>query len=90
MKLKPLDKNGKKLAIGEQALLVDISAQLLYGLPNDDQQAINNQIGKTITLHDFDERGFAEVEFEYVNDLNENIIHTIWVPPNSLEKINNT
>jgi hypothetical protein len=87
MKLQPIDIEGKEMVVGDHVSITRVPTQLLDGLPAEDQRAISSQVGKTVALSGFDERGFAEIEFEYVTDLHETTFHTIWVEPNCLRKV---
>lgn len=78
-----VDCHGNPLDVGDSVKVIDIPAWLPQGLPEEDQIAICSQIGKTLIIQGFNGDGDAELEF--VN--NNGHIHTIWIKPHCLEKI---
>lgn len=79
---KYLDKFGRPVAAGDEVVLSEAPAALLSGLPEEDQTAIKAQVGKKLTLNEFDAYGNAELEF--IDQAN--VIHFIWVEPKYLVK----
>lgn len=67
---------------GDRVTLTAISPGLSDGLPGEDQQAIAEIVGKTITLNGYEEVGRAELEFK---DCDGNF-HFIYVRPDSIKK----
>jgi len=49
--------------VGEQVIFLALPPGLLDGLPDEDQRAIAAMVGKPVTLVDYDEDGWAELEF---------------------------
>jgi hypothetical protein len=74
----------RKVAAGDSVKIVEIPAYLPLGLPQEDQYAIQAQVGKTLTILDFNQSG--EAEFEFVDEATGSI-HTIWLSPYFLEKL---
>ena len=66
-----------KVKPGAGAVLTKIPPGLLDGLPNEDQKAISEIVGKTILLVGYDADGRPELEFKD----SEGIIHFINVAP---------
>ncbi len=85
--LEPLDCVGKKIAIGDEVLIVMVSDHLLSDLPTEEQEVVKAQAGKTVRIRGFDDYGYAEIEFEYETVSLETIFHTIWVEPSCLRKV---
>ena len=48
---------------GESVVLTDVPEALLFELPEADQQAISEIVGKPIRLNQYDESGRTELEF---------------------------
>jgi hypothetical protein len=48
---------------GDTVVLTSVPAGLLNNLPDSDQRAIENIVGKPVLLRDFDDVGRAELEF---------------------------
>ena len=69
-----------ELKPGEIVVLIEVPGNFLDDLPQEDQRAINDIVGKPIMLNEYDEDGRAELEFE---DRNGNG-HKIWVDPKFL------
>lgn len=65
---------------GELVVLIEVPRGFSDDLPQEDQQAINEIVGKLIVFNEYDEDGRAELEFE---DRNGNG-HKIWVDPKFL------
>jgi len=63
---------------GEKVVLTKLPPDLRDGLPDEDQRAISDIVGKTITLNGYDKDGRAELEWW---DYRDNTGHTIWVNP---------
>lgn len=53
----------RQLRRGSMVILAELPSGLLRGLPNSDQQAIRDIVGKPVKLSDYDENGRAELEF---------------------------
>jgi len=66
-----------KLKPGEMAVLNEVPPGMLDDLPTEDQEAINEIVGKSILLNGYDEDGRAELEFK---DRDGNF-HAIFVSP---------
>ena len=62
---------------GERVVLTELPAGLIDGLPEEDQRAIVEIIGKPVLLEGFDDDGRAELEFVD----SEGTIHFIYVDP---------
>jgi hypothetical protein len=60
---------------GEKVVLMGVPAGMLADLPVEDQQAINEVLGKPILLNGYDDAGRAELEFKDGNG----VIHFIYV-----------
>ena len=60
---------------GETVVLLGVPAGMLVDLPLEDQQAINEVVGKPILLNGYDDAGRAELEFKDRNG----VIHFIYV-----------
>lgn len=83
MKLpEPHDHAGQRLEIGDQIVVRAIPQELIHDLPEEDVEAINSQIGKTLVISGFSEYGYVELDF--VDSLDR--MHTIWIEPAYLEK----
>jgi hypothetical protein len=78
-----LDVNGRTLQEGDEVLLLSAPDELLSGLPYEDQSAIKSQIGKVMSVQDFDSQGNVELEFRSGEDM----IHFIWIGSSYLRKI---
>jgi len=68
---------------GDTVALVSIPPGMLEGLPEEDQQAIKDAVGKPALLNQYDDDGRAEVEFKDRNGL----IHFIYVRPEFIRTI---
>jgi len=68
---------------GELVVLIEVPRGFLDDLPQEDQQAINEIVGKPIALNEYDDAGRAELEFR---DRNGNI-HFIFVDPKFIRRI---
>jgi len=66
-----------KLKPGAAAVLTKVPPGLLDGLPEEDQSAISEIVGKRILLVAYDDDGRAELEFKD----REGTIHFIYVAP---------
>lgn len=62
---------------GDRVALTKVPPGFLDDLPEEDQQAINEVVGKPIQLNGYDEDGSAELEFQG----RKGTFHTIWVKP---------
>ncbi len=80
MRQDPLDRNKKPIAVGDSVKVVEIPARLPQGLPNEDQIAIYEQIGKELIIQGFNQDGHAELEFVDSSGY----LHTIWIEPQCL------
>lgn len=78
-----LDVDGVCLQEGDATILLDVSAELLSGLPSEDQSAIKEQVGKALLVQGFDDHGNVELEFKSEDET----IHFIWVAPSCLRKL---
>lgn len=65
-------------------ILIEAPPSLMEGLPEEDQRAIQSAVGREVLFVGFDERDYAELEFEYVGD-----IHTIWVEAKYIQEAGN-
>ena len=68
---------GMKPKPGSRVVLREVPPGLLDDLPEDDQVAINEVVGKPIQLNEYDDLGNAELEFIDRNG----DLHKIWVKP---------
>lgn len=48
---------------GDMVVLTVIPQDFLHDLPEEDQQAIREIVGKPVLLHEYDDAGRAELEF---------------------------
>jgi hypothetical protein len=78
-----MDTSSKKPKAGEQVVLISAPAELLSGLPMEDQKAISDVVGKPILLTDYPEDGRAELEFTD----SDGIIHFIYVQPTQIKAV---
>jgi hypothetical protein len=69
-----------------RVVLTEVPPGLLDDLPEEDQQAINEVVGKPIRLNEYDEIGRAELEFTDRNG----IFHEIWVKPDYIRAPNDS
>jgi hypothetical protein len=69
---------------GERVVLTEIPPGLLDDLPEEDQLAISEIVGKPILLNEYDEDGRGELEF-VASGGNP---HFIWVRPEFIRTIN--
>jgi hypothetical protein len=69
---------------GDSVVLIEVPPRLLDDLPIEDQQAINEVVGKAVLLNEYDDTGRAELEFKDRNG----IIHFIYVNPEFIRPIN--
>lgn len=79
-----IDKDGNKIAIGTIVPMLVAPEELISGLPESDQAAIQAIAGKKLTVEGFDKYGHAELHFRD----KEKIIHYIWVRPSALQVVN--
>ena len=69
--------SGMKPKPGELVVLIELPQGFTDDLPLEDQEAINEIVGKPIVFNEYDKDGRAELEFE---DRHGNG-HTIWIDP---------
>jgi hypothetical protein len=67
---------------GDRVVLERLPPGLVDGLPEDDQIAIREIIGKPVRLNQYDEDGRAELEFTSIDGH----IHFIWVDPSVIRR----
>jgi hypothetical protein len=77
-----VDRLGRKLQKGDTVIVKEIPATLITGLPNEDQEAILECVGKAFRIAGFNSLGEAEIEF--TDSSNDG--HTIWLETKSVEK----
>ena len=75
---------GKRVKPGQMVVLVEVPPGLLDDLPVEDQQAINEVVGKPIQLNEYDEDGRVELEFRDGNGAS----HYIYVNPEFIRAVN--
>jgi hypothetical protein len=75
---------GKRVKPGQMVVLVEVPPGLLDDLPVEDQQAINEVVGKPIQLNEYDEDGRAELEFRDGNGAS----HYIYVNQKFIRAVN--
>jgi hypothetical protein len=78
-----LDRNKNPIALGDDVRIFRVPADLPSGLPNEDQAAIHEQLGKVLVVQGFGEAG--SVELEFVDSKGHP--HTIWIDPTCLERV---
>ena len=66
-----------KSSSGQKVILTGLPPGFADDLPNEDQRALLQAVGKAATLNGYDEDGRAELEFKD----RDGIFHTIWVDP---------
>lgn len=71
----------RKPILGDTVVLEDVPQGLLDGLPEEDQQAISEIVGKQVRLNEYVDNGRAELEFTDT----EGVIHLIYVSPNIIK-----
>jgi hypothetical protein len=77
-----------RIIVGDSVRVLEIPAYLSCGLPLEDQHAIQEQVGKILTVLGFNQNGEAELEFMNETEKIEGFhIHTIWLAPHFLEKV---
>jgi hypothetical protein len=86
MNRKNIDQAGVEVAPGDTVIVKSIPDGLLYGLLNEDQEAIKACIGQLLKVADVNAAGDAEIEF---TDQFDNF-HTIWIATTNLEKKSDT
>lgn len=79
----PLDAEKNKLFCNDVVVILKISQNLLSDLPQEDQDAIKNCVGKKFSIAGFDALGNVEVEFVD----GQGNPHTIWIESNCVSKI---
>ncbi|STQ91758.1 hypothetical protein [Iodobacter fluviatilis] len=77
----PKDSLGKAVSVGARVRLLLAAPELINGLPESDQTAIQSVVGNVMVVEEFDQYGHAELMF---ND-EQGQIHFIWVKPSDLE-----
>ena len=65
---------------GHTVVFSEVPPALIDGLPEEDQQAILDAVGKPVLFNEIDEYGRAELEFMD----RKGIIHFIWLDPNAI------
>lgn len=60
---------------GNRVILIELPPDFLRDLPEEDQQAIEDTVGKSVRLNEYDEDGRAELEFKDRNGC----FHTVYV-----------
>jgi hypothetical protein len=58
------DAENMKPQPGDTVVLIEVPPGLLDDLPIEDQQAINEVVGKPVLLNEYDDAGRAELEFK--------------------------
>lgn len=79
------DADNRILREGDRVRLVSAPATLLKGLPESDQAAINERVGKSVIVEGLNNE-YHEVELTFTDQNGH--IHYIWVTPENVEKIN--
>lgn len=79
----PYQRGQHNLKVGERVRLVSVPEALLAGLDAGDIAAIRAVVGKIFAVMGFDAKGDIELEFRTKDD----ILHTIWVPPACVKKL---
>jgi hypothetical protein len=69
---------------GHRIILIELPPGFLHDLPQEDQQAIEDVLGKPIRLSDYDADGRAELEFRDRNGC----LHKIYVSPEFIRVMN--
>ena len=80
----------EKPPVGEQVTLLGLPPGFLYGLPDEDQRAINAMVGRSVTLVGYDEDGRAELLFDDPFDARTDRpshTDTTWVGPEFIRAI---
>ena len=67
----------RTLQAGCMVTVLSLPAGFLDGLEPVDQVAIQAIVGHPVLFNEYDERGYAELQFTDANG----VIHFIWVPP---------
>jgi hypothetical protein len=78
------DAENTKPKPGDTVVLIEVPPGLLDGLPIEDQQGINEVVGKPVLLNEYDGVGRAELEFKDRNG----VIHFIYVDPAFIRAVN--
>lgn len=78
-----LDVSGKVLRRGDVVTVESIPESLVRGLPQSDQRAINDCLGRSFKISGFNDQGEAEIEFTEAEDE----FHTIWIGTACLRKM---
>jgi hypothetical protein len=76
-----MDSKPTKPKPGDLVVLMKAPLGLLEGLPEDDQKAISETIGKPIKLVGYDDAGRVELEFTDSGG----VIHSIYVNPSVIK-----
>jgi hypothetical protein len=74
--------NTRKIAPGTKVVLSRVPDSLLSGLPEEDQDAIREVIGKPVLLDEYDEDGRAVLRFIDASKT----IHYIFVEPDLIQE----
>jgi len=69
---------------GNRVVLIELSPGFLHDLPAEDQQAINEVVGKPVRFNEYDEDGRAELEFRD----RDGDLHKIYVDPKFIRMMN--
>lgn len=77
----PKDYKGNPVIVGARVRFLFAPPELISGLPESDQAAINGAVGNVLIVEEFDAYGHAELMFRDQNDQ----IHFIWVRSSALE-----
>jgi len=72
-----VDDREKRTKPGDAVVLTEVPPGLLDNLPEEDQRAISEAVGKPIALNGYDDDGRAELQFTDQGG----IVHFIWVKP---------
>jgi len=65
---------------GDTVVFTEVRPSLIEGLPEEDQRAILDAVGKPVLFNEVDAYGRAELEFRD----REGIIHFIWLDPSEI------
>jgi len=75
-----MNSHDEKPTPGDTVVLTRIPEGLLDGLPQEDQEAISEAVGKPLKLNEYDNDGLAELEFTDP----QGVIHLIYVDPSTI------
>ena len=71
------------MIVGTKVRMLAAPEELIFGLPESDQSAIQAVVGKKLTVEGFDKYGHVELRFKDKGK----IIHYIWVSPSALQVV---